>query len=164
MVNVNYLKPFEDILASIHSPTSLKVRLMLVAGNNGTEATIGTIVKGLDDEAPEVRLAAVSAMNVIVAEDALPHLLRAMNDNSAPVRKAAADGLGHFWPEEPIVSALDKALHDRDEDVRKAAIDALSELGKPNDEMKTTLRRATENQDVYVANRARSIMKYWRVN
>ena len=164
MIDISYLKPIADILRSAQSDAKLKERVLRHAGINGSENTIETIALALNDEAPEVRVAAVGAMDAIVAESALPYLLRMMNDNDARVRAAAAKGLGRFWTEEPIVSALAKGLHDGDENVRKASIEAFGELGKPDDEVENVLRGAVQNEDLYVSEMANSLLEYWRLN
>lgn len=58
-------------------------------------------------------------------------LLKAMQDNSAPVRASAAEGLGALPAQSPdAVRTLIAALSDSDDDVRAAAADALGELGE----------------------------------
>lgn len=164
MIATTYVAPLEKILRDPQADAAFKTRILDVAAEHGTERTIETIVQALDDKDPEVRLAAVQAMNAIITEGALPYFLRAASDNDGRVRAAAANGLGRFWLEAPIISALEKGLHDREEAVRKASIEAFSELGKPDEAVEEVLRAATRNDDRYVSDQARSLLKYWRLN
>jgi HEAT repeat protein len=162
MAGVSYLEPFEKLLKDQTLKPELKIRaLKALAERGGTDKAIETAGIGLNDTAPQVRLATVEAMGASMSEASIPYLVKAAKDEDAKVRRGAIRALSAFPGDDGVVEALGKAVDDKDENVRRDAINALALLGKPNEAMIAILSNCRTHKDPYVANKADSIMTYW---
>jgi HEAT repeat protein len=158
------LEIIEKIMKDKTSKPDLKMRILKVMANQGSERNMNAISACLDDPAPEVRIASVEAMGTIASEAAIPHLIRATQDSDPRVRNGAARALSGFPGDDAVVQALGKAIYDTDETVRKAAVDAIGLLGQPSEAAAAILRKSTDHKDPYVANKASSILRYWNLD
>ncbi len=98
----------------------------------------------LRDRCWRVRLDAVDAL-MGWGPAAVPHLVEALGDRAAGVRKAAAAALGSIG-DASAIAALCKATEDRDFGVRMSALSALGEIGHPS--ALPALRKALENRGI----------------
>lgn len=162
LVQISYLEPLEKLMKDPASKPELKIRALKAMAGRGTEEIIEVMSIGLNDKAPQVRVASVEALGAVTAEAAIPYLIRATEDKDAKVRRGAVKGLSEFLVDDRIVETLGKAIDDTDENVRREAVDALGLLGKPSEAMIAILRNCNLNhKDPYVANKAGSILRHW---
>jgi len=160
LAETSYLEPLRKLMQDPASKKELKIRA-LKALSKGGEKTIEVMGMGLNDKAPQVRLASVEAMTPLAAEEAIPYLIRATKDQDAKVRSSAIKGLSEFPGYDSVVEALGKAINDPNESVRRGAVDALGLMGEPNEEMKAILDNCKKHKDPYIVNKANSIMRHW---
>jgi hypothetical protein len=108
------------------------------------------------DAAPASRELAVALAGTLGGAEAVEALLRAAGDESAPVRAAAARGLGHLrhWP---AAATLRDLLRDRSWTVRREAGLALRALGAPGE---IVLRRMLSDSDRFAAATARHLLDW----
>lgn len=161
LAEVSFLEPLEKLMKDPAAKADLKIRALKAMAAMGKEETIHVMSIGLHDKAPQVRLASVEAMGIIVSEAAIPYLIKASENEDAKVRSAAARALAEFPGDDAVARALGKAINDPDENVRKAAVDAFDDLGKPSEAMIKILRESKNHNDPYVANKVESILNYW---
>ncbi len=161
LAEVSFLEPLEKLMKDPAAKPDLKIRALKAMAALGKEETIQVISIGLNDKAPQVRLASVEAMGIIVSETAIPYLVKASEDEDAKVRRGAARALAEFPGNDSVAGALGKAINDPDENVRKAAVEAFDALGKPSEAMIEILRGCKNHKDPYVANRVEAILDYW---
>jgi HEAT repeat protein len=162
LANVLYLEPFKSLLMDINVKPSVKVRALQSIIAAGTQKAVDIAGISIDDSNSDVRLAAIVAISEIGTENAIPYLAHATEDKQPEIRKTAVIALAGFYAAEPVISALSATLNDTDEGVRKAAIDAFALLGKPNDEMVSILKNASDsNKDPYVSEKAHDILRQW---
>jgi HEAT repeat protein len=160
LAETSYLEPLRKLMQDPASKKELKIRA-LKALSKGGEKTIEVMGMGLNDKAPQVRLASVEAMTPLAAEEAIPYLIRATKDQDAKVRSSAIKGLSEFPGYDNVVEALGKAINDPNESVRRGAVDALGLMGEPNEELKAILENCKKHKDPYIVNKASSIMRHW---
>ena len=162
LAGVSYLEPLEKLLKDPALKPEVKIRaLKAMAERGGAEKSIETMGIGLNDTAPQVRIASVEAMGVLVSEAAIPYLVTAAKDEDPKVRRSAVRALSELSGDDGVVEALGKAVDDKDENVRREAINALDALGKPSEATIAILTKCGTHKDPYVANKAGSIMRYW---
>jgi HEAT repeat protein len=157
--------PYVELLGKLmkdpDTTSDLKVRVLRAMAERGSEKTIEIMSIGLNDKAPQVRLASVQAMGA--AEAAIPYLVSAAEDTDAKVRYAAVRGLGQFSSDFPVAKALAKAVYDSDEKVRRAAVDGLSRLEEPSGPVIEILKDCEKNhEDPYVAGKAAHTLRSWK--
>ncbi len=160
LAEVGYLEPLENLIKG-PGQAELKVRALQAIAKKGTEKSIKVIRIGVNDEAPQVRLASVEAIGGIKIEEAVPVLIKATGDKEARVRIAAVKGLSDFPGDEQVAEVVGKTVNDSDDKVRKQAIDTLYLLGKPTDKMIAILKECEKHKDPYVAKKAASTLEYW---
>lgn len=85
------------------------------------------------------KVALISVLSTLPADDAIPALQEALRNEDADVRQAAAWALGEIGDPQ-AVPALQEALKDEDADVRRAAAEALGEIAR-------ALRPAAEEKE-----------------
>ncbi|WP_440946777.1 HEAT repeat domain-containing protein [Methanosarcina sp. T3] len=85
-------------------------------------------IQGLDDEKPEVRIAAAQLLGWLGDEQAVDALLRKLADKNPRVRETAVEALGRVG-DENIVAELIGCLEDKNKGLRLQAVRALSRLG-----------------------------------
>jgi HEAT repeat protein len=161
LAEISYLEPLEKLMRDPASKPELKTRALKALATKGAEKTIEVMSIGLNDKAPQVRLASVEAMGSLSAEPAIPHLIKATQDKDAKVRRGAIRGLSEFPGNENVIEVLGKLIDDPDESVRREAVDALGLMGKPGEVMIAILLNCKNHKDPYVANKAGSILNYW---
>lgn len=161
LAEVTYLEPFEKILKDSASKSALKIRVLRAMAARGGERAIETISIGLSDQSPQVRLAATNALEALVAEGAIPYLIKATQDEDPKIRSSAIRGLAEFPGDDKVAEAIGKLMDDPDQKVRKEAADAFVLLGEPSETMKAILDRCKNHQDPYVANKANFILRRW---
>lgn len=87
-----------------------------------------------------------------IGSDAIPELLKALDDPRSGVPAGAAWTLGLLGPlASPAVPALSKALRDKDPSVRQAAAQALSRIGRNARAARETLHATLRDKDLAVA-------------
>ncbi|OGP66433.1 MAG: hypothetical protein A2170_07850 [Deltaproteobacteria bacterium RBG_13_53_10] len=161
LAEISYLEPLEKLMKDPTLKAELKIRALKAMATKGAEKTIEVMSTGLNDKAPQVRLASVEAMGSLAAEPAIPHLIKATQDEDAKVRRGAIRGLSEFPGNENVVEVLGKLIDDPDESVRREAVDALGLMGEPDEVMIAILLNCKNHKDPYVANKAGSILNYW---
>jgi len=161
LAEVSYLEPLEKLMRDPALNPEIKIRAVNAMANRGAEKTLDVIGVGLDDKAPQVRIASVQAMEAIAVEAAVPYLVKASEDKEPNVRCAAVKALSGFPGDDDVVRALGRAMQDTDENVRRGAMDAVKLLGRPSEAEIAILRESKNHKDPYVANEARSTLKYW---
>ena len=160
LAEIKYLEPLGKLIRDPASKKELKIRA-LKALSKGGQSAIEVMGMGLNDKAPQVRLASVEAMTPLAADEAIPYLIRATQDQDAKVRRSATKGLSEFSGNENVLEALGKTINDPNESVRKEAVDALELMGEPNEKMKAILDDCKKSKDPYVVDKASSIMRHW---
>jgi HEAT repeat protein len=102
---------------------------VLRVGDNASMAALG---EGLKDPSPEVRLAAVKSLNLVIwrAESTLPQLIACLDDDSAAVQEWSAVTLGNLGARAaPAIPELKRLATTADQGARTAAIEALKKIG-----------------------------------
>ncbi len=158
---ISYLEPFEKLMKDPASKAELKIRALKALATKGGEKAIEVMSIGLNDKAPQVRLASVEAMGSLAVERAIPYLIEASQDREAKVRRGAIRGLSEFPGNQNVVEVLGKLIDDPDQDVRRETVNALELMGEPNETMKAILLNCKNHKDPYVANKAASIWQHW---
>jgi len=168
LAEVSYFEPLEKLIKDPASKAEPKIRALRALATKGTEGAIAVMSIGLNDKAPEVRLASAEAMGSLAVHSAIPYLIKAAQDKNAGVRKGAVRGLSEFAGNENVIEVLGKVVDDPDESVRKEAVDALALMGepkemfgKPNEVMIAVLIKCKNHKDPYVASKASSIWRHW---
>jgi HEAT repeat protein len=138
-----------------------KMRALKAMADQGVDESVGIMGIGLNDKAPQVRMASVRALGVLASEEVIPHLIRATQDKDTKVRCRAIKELSGFPGDDRVEAALRKATDDADENVRKEAADSFRSLGQPTETGIAILRDLKSHKDPYVADKADSILKYW---
>jgi HEAT repeat protein len=161
LAEISYLEPFEKLMKDPASKAELKIRALGALSAKGGDKTIEVMSIGLNDKAPQVRLASVVAIGSLAVEPAIPYLVKATQDKDVKVRRSAIKGLSEFPGDDRIVEVLGKAIDDKDESIRKEAVDAFRLLGEPSEKMTAILKTCKNHKDPYVVNKADSILRHW---
>jgi HEAT repeat protein len=108
----------------------------------------------MTDDAESVRLAAVRAATRVNVFSDVASVVALVGDESALVRRAAADSLGTMRVRDAVGGLSLLALEDNEEDpaVRKAAVWALFQIGDPA--AKSVVQAATNDSDRFVRDAA----------
>jgi HEAT repeat protein len=155
------LEPLITLVRDPDLKPEQKIRVLKAIAKVGGEKTLDVMTVGLKDPQVEVRVAAAEALGFFVTEGAIPHLIKATEDEDAKVRINAVKGLSGFPGDDRVAEAIGKRTDDPDEKVRRQSIDALGMLGRPSDAMIAILRKCESQKDPYVANKAGSILHHW---
>jgi len=97
-----------------------------------------------------VRRSAAGALGNIGDAQAIPRLLKLLEDSDSDVRRSAAEALGKIGDAQAIPGLL-KLLEDSDSDVRRSAADALGNIGDA--QAIPRLLKLLEDSDSYVRSR-----------
>lgn len=111
---------------------------------------VGFLIRDLDER---VQLAAIETAGVLTAKEAVPHLMRVLEDpRNKKVRRAAVTALARIGDPGSRQSLL-SLVEDKDDEVRASALEGLGRIGNPQDratldkvwggEQKSTVRLAT---------------------
>lgn len=114
------------------------------------ERAVAEVPKLLEDERPEVRSAAATALADLGAKDALPKLLVAVEDGDALVRQMVLSALGELG-DARAAPRLSRALTDPRPEVRYQAVIAYSRVAPDEADVLAALARALGDDDPAVA-------------
>ncbi len=117
--------------------------LSRAAGTNADRAALTPIAVALDDEAPEVRVAALRALAALAQEEALGALLAKLHDPAPELRASALSLLGKLQPD-GAERTLRPLLEDFSELVQLEALRVLSTLPRPHDDETVQRLRALQ--------------------
>jgi len=116
---------------------------------------VSALINVLGDPKNHTRSSAVRALGHIRAVRAVPALSKALMDEDADVRCAAANSLGKIGkPAFESIPTLVKTLYDENDKVRNAAANALGMIAKPASESIPTLVKTLYDENVNVRNAA----------
>lgn len=107
-----------------------RVGVICLSDSRVAPEAVEPLMEALNDEAPEVRLAAAYALREAGDDRAVLALRRVLDDPYPGVRLTAICALGNIKGEEAL-TALITQLKDRDEKVRSTAAGALGDQGDP---------------------------------
>jgi len=118
-------------LQGVFDKDALSRALAKAAGSGQSPPDISheTLVAWLADSDWHKRLSAVQELKA--TEETVPHLVSALKDENAQVRRLAAAALGTTGSIEAIPALCEAILNDANIGVRRTAGDALSDLGDP---------------------------------
>lgn len=138
----------EDPRARKTAVTCLSVHGLRLARDRAQ--VVGLVRQAWQDDEAEVREAAVRFFSSLLYRDANV-VVSALWDESARVRKVAAEGLGQIG-QAKVTGPLAQAFADKDRDVRIAVLVSLGKIG--SSEGAETLRLALDDDDPYVRGHA----------
>jgi HEAT repeat protein len=124
-------------------PVSLRISLAQAVAGTEAEGLGYLFRKAAEHADPEVRLAAVRGMTVMLDESDLPLLTAALRDSHLAVREAAVHGLGCVGAEAARQLLEDLLIGQDDDMLRPAAAEALARKGEVG-----FLRRVASSGDV----------------
>lgn len=120
-----------SLVHTVWDKEPLVVQAALRAFQTMGERAIPGLVTLLQHKDERIRIASAWALGEIGNREAVPALIKAMEDRKSPsLRQQAADALGRIGYAE-AVNPLIRALGDREKEVRKEAADALRKIGSP---------------------------------
>jgi len=105
----------------------LKASAIYAMGRNCDSAWLTTLMTELNSNEVEMRYEAANACGELGAEEAVPHLLKLIEDEDRQVQEAAIDALGQIGGEQ-AKQALNKLAKNPQPRIRKAAKSALEEI------------------------------------
>ncbi len=126
----------------------------------GGDRALALLLDLTSDRDYRVRAHALQALIRASREDSVVVFLEHLNAEDPFERAAAADGLGHFTPEdaiEPLRAAFDFSAKDQEPDARLAIMAALEAYGA--DTVEPTARLALEDRSWNVRKRAQDILR-----
>lgn len=131
-----------------HGQAALE-RLVARLSNRDLEAAADWVaarafVGVLEDEQPELRMAAATGLGRVGDGSVVPKLVERLSDSDSRVRARTAQACGRIG-DPRAVEPLSERLHDADADVRQAAANALGEIG--TDPALTALIRYAEDDN-----------------
>ncbi len=127
------------------SEISMRCRAIKALGKiSSNTANLALQKRATEDLEPSVRWRAVEALGEIGSPEAIPALLKAIEDSNGHVRNKAAIVLGSFGTDEVIMELLEK-LENPNKHVRRGATRALSEIC--SDKVVTALIKASKDSD-----------------
>lgn len=91
------------------------------------EPAVPHLKKALKHSVPRVRYWSIAALGKIGDEQAIPALIRALQDDSTMVRAAATYHLIHWWDREEVQQLIVGKLHSRNPKVQEAACRVIAE-------------------------------------
>ena len=113
------------------SDADIRILALNQLTNYRKAATVGAISELLKHDAHQaVRAAAASSLGQLGHQEAIPHLLDALSDESADVTEAAIRGLGWLKSREAVQPLREKLRGDNEKDwvIQRAAADALQDI------------------------------------
>jgi len=117
---------------------------------------IPTMTKiAIEDQDPDRRLAAVTALGASENPEAIPVLAQALSDSDEEVRMEALQALSDFT-DEPPVEAIESALNDPAPDIRFEALGVLADIG--GERARSAVEKALNDPDEDVRGLAEGIM------
>ena len=130
---------------------------LMGCGEPTQEQKIEKLIKKLKVKNPCARRISASELGLIGSKDAVPSLIKALQQDQDPeVRVSAAEALGQIGLED-AVPALIKALQDEDIDVRLNAARALERMGK---DAVPALVQALQDEDTSVRRDAAKVLGF----
>jgi eukaryotic-like serine/threonine-protein kinase len=134
-----------------HEDPWLRAGIARLFGNHPGSGVVAGLSELLADPAKAVRLEAVSALHALLAHDAVPALIDALEDSDIKVQSAAIDAL-RAMADVTAVPSLVTVLTNESEYVRRAAVEVLNVVATA--EAIQDLVRALRDEDWWVRVRA----------
>ena len=130
------------------APSVRSASLLAIAQIGDQESLVPTLVQGLNDHDPSVRLVAAARLRQLGPAEASPQLATALSDTDSRVAEAAAEALIRIGPK--AVEPLAKQLPAGNAAARKLALACLAKMGPAAKAAQAEIEKCKQDSDPQV--------------